>query len=235
MDVFTSTTAGRVIVMMNEPTAAEAAQVVLENGAAYTATGGLYMPVIGQRVTFEMPYRMLGHTGFQNAAPVMGGGTIGNYTLEFQVDTGSGYGTWTALNGANLAAVGAFPAGGIKVKVRITTSITNSTAITSLYLLTTTTTAAMDAGLYPLDTNTITFTGLPVGCDVVVLAAGTSTILDQADSIVGSTYSYVYSGAQSVDVGFIKPGYVPFYYRGLVLSETDSSIPVSLTFDRNYS
>lgn len=234
-DCFTSTTAGRLVLLMNEPTSAEAAQVTLENGAAYTATGGLSMPVIGMRATFEMPYAMLGHTGFQNAVAVMGGGTIGNYTLEFQANTGSGFGAWTALTGANLAAVGAFPSTGVKLRVRITTSTTNSTAITSLYMLTTSTTTAQETQLYPLDTNTITFTGLPTGTDVVVLTAGTDTILDQRDENPTSSYAFTYSGAQTVDVGFIKPGFVPFYIRGLSLTTADSSIPVALTADRNYS
>lgn len=234
-DCFTSTADGRLVLLMNEPTSAEAAQVTLENGAAYTATGGLSMPVIGMRATFEMPYAMLGHTGFQNAVAVMGGGTIGNYTLEFQANTGSGFGAWTALNGANLAAVGAFPSTGVKLRVRITTSTTNSTAITSLYMLTTSTTTAQETQLFPLDTNTITFTGLPTGTDVVVLTAGTDTILDQRDANPTSSYAFVYSGAQTVDVGFIKPGYVPFYIRGLSLTTADSSIPVALTADRNYS
>jgi hypothetical protein len=38
-----------------------------------------------------------------------------------------------------------------------------------------------------------------------------------------------------VDVGFIKPGYVPYYFRNLALGSVDSSIPVTLTADRNYS
>ena len=93
----------------------------------------------------------------------------------------------------------------------------------------------MDANMFPLDTNTVTFTGLPTGCDVVVLTAGTTTILDQKDAMAATSYSYVYSGTQTVDVGFIKPGYVMFYIRGLTLTAADSSIPVTLTPDRNYN
>ena len=99
----------------------------------------------------------------------------------------------------------------------------------------TTTSTARDTNLYPLSVNTITFTGLPTGCDAVTLTAGTTTILDQKDSLSGTSYSYTYSGTPTVDVGFIKPGYVPFYIRNLALSASDSSIPVSLTTDRNYA
>jgi hypothetical protein len=89
-------------------------------------------------------------------------------------------------------------------------------------------------GVAPPYYPTVTFTGLPTGCDAVVLTAGTTTILDSKDSMAGTTYSYTYSGTQSVDVGFIKPGYIPFYIRNLSPPTTDSSIPVSLTADRNY-
>ena len=81
---------------------------------------------------------------------------------------------------------------------------------------------------------TVTFTGLPTGCDIVILTAGTSTILQQVDAHSGTFYGWGYTGTPTVDVGFIKPGYVPYYIRGLALTTSDSSIPVSLTPDRNY-
>jgi hypothetical protein len=81
---------------------------------------------------------------------------------------------------------------------------------------------------------TVTFTGLPTGCDVVILTAGTGTILDQVDQHPGTSYTWAYSANPTVDVGFIKPGYVPYYIRGLALGSVDSTIPVSLTADRNY-
>lgn len=82
---------------------------------------------------------------------------------------------------------------------------------------------------------TVTFTGLPTGCDIVILTAGTSTILDQVDAHGSTSYGWAYQGTPTIDVGFIKPGYVPYYIRGLALSTSDSSIPVTLTADRNYS
>lgn len=83
--------------------------------------------------------------------------------------------------------------------------------------------------------HTVTFVGLPVGCDVVILTAGTSTVLVQVDQIAGTSYAYTYTGTLTVDVGFIKPSFVPLYLRNVVLAASDSSIPVNLTPDRNYS
>lgn len=81
---------------------------------------------------------------------------------------------------------------------------------------------------------TVTFTGLPTGTDIVILTAGTSTILQQVDQNAGTTYAWGYQGTPTVDVGFIKPGYIPQYLRNLTLGTTDSSIPVALQADRNY-
>lgn len=125
------------------------------------------------------------------------------------------------------------PDKGFKLKIRIRNRNANTNAITSYYIFTRTTDASR-AKQYVLETNSVTFTGLPTGTDVVILSAGTTTVLAQTDSNPGTSYSYVYSGAQTVDVGFIKPGYVPFYIRNLALTTTDSTIPVALTADRNF-
>lgn len=80
----------------------------------------------------------------------------------------------------------------------------------------------------------LTISGIPVGSDVVVLTAGTSTVLAQTDSVVGTTYEFSYTGTPLVDVGVIKPGYKPKYLRNLQLGTTDTAIPVSLDVDRSY-
>jgi hypothetical protein len=241
-DHFTSATVGRIAILMNEPTTLTTTQVTLTGGAAFTAAGGLYMPTIGQTATFEMPHYSKGHTGFSNTALVMAGGTVGNYTFAYQIDknNGAGFSAWSselaaaALGTALSGQTGIDPSLGFKLRLRITTATANTTAITSVYV-TTTSTAAAQANYYPLDNNTVTFTGLPSGCDAVVLQAGTNTILYQVDSNPLTAFSFTYSGAQTVDVGFIMPGYVPFYIRNLSLGTTDSTIPVSLTADRNYA
>jgi hypothetical protein len=240
-DCFTSATVGRVGILMNEATALTSSQVALTGGAAFTSAGGLYMPTIGQTATFETPGFILGHTQFANSALIMaGGGAATNFTYAYQINTGAGFGAWsselsaTAL-GTALNGLGAItPSTGFKLKLRITTSVTNTAAITSVYVTTVSTDAAQN-NFYPLSVNTVTFTGLPTGFDAVVLTAGTSTILAQADAVAATSYSYQYEGTPTIDIGFIKPGFIPFYIRNLALGSTDSSIPVSLTADRNYS
>jgi hypothetical protein len=126
------------------------------------------------------------------------------------------------------------PSIGFKLKIRITTQITSTVAINAVRARTSCTATSKAQCLYSLDVNTISFTGLPTGCDMVVLDAGTTNVLYQLDAYAGTTLTYTYEGADTIDVGFIKPGYVPYYIRNLALATTDSSIPVTLTADRNY-
>lgn len=241
-DGFTSTTAGRIAILMNEATTSTLTQTTLSGGAAFTSAGGLYMPTIAQSTTFETPYYILGHTAFTNTALVMAGGTATNYTYEYSIDKndGNGWSTLTASNytattlGTALSGITGISASlGFKLRLKITTGTGNTTAITSVYLTTVSTTTAQDFQ-YPLDVNTVTFTGLPTLTDIVILTAGTTTILAQQDVNPTSSYAFTYSGAQTVDVGFIKEGYIPFYIRNLSLTTTDSSIPVAMSADRNF-
>jgi hypothetical protein len=165
-DGFTSTTAGRIAILMNEPTATTTSQVTLANGSAFTSAGGLYMPVIGHTVTFTMPEYIKGHTSFANSALVMAGGTATNYTYDYSIDKndGNGFSTMTTSNytattlGTALNGITGINANkGFKLKLEITTGTTNATAITSVYMTTVSTTTAQDYQ-YPLDTVTVSIT-----------------------------------------------------------------------------
>jgi hypothetical protein len=245
MTRFTSTTAGFAEILCNEPTSTSAAQCFASGGVPqFNSSGQVLLTKLGDQVTWEMPFFAIGFTAFTNSAPTITGTNVtystgarwGNHDIEFQVDTGSGYGgTWLALTAANLIANTFNSTTGFKLKLRATCAVASATnAITNMRVALTTTSTDRDTKLYPLSVNTVTFTGLPTGCDAVVLTAGTTTILAQADALAGTSYAFQYEGTPTVDVGFIKPGYVPYYFRNLALGSTDSSIPVTLTIDRNY-
>jgi hypothetical protein len=241
-DGFTSTTAGRIAILMNEPTALSAAQVTLMGGAAFTSAGGLYMPVIGQTATFETPDFILGHTGFANSALVMAGSTATNYTYRYKIKHGNGqnYGNWsssltatqlgTALNGETLNGQNGF-----KLLLEITTGTTNTTAITSVYMTTVSTTTAQDYQ-YPLDLATVELTGLVTGSDIVILSTGTTTVLESTDQTAATTYSTVLdAGAYPlIDVCIYKAGYIPFILRNLTLTAAGLSLPMNQAVDPSY-
>lgn len=125
------------------------------------------------------------------------------------------------------------PATGAKIKVRAVTSTTNVTSITSLYFFTQSNNTTR-AYTYPLDTFNLTLTGLVTGSDVVVLSAGTETVLNQIDQNVGSTWVYTYETPQVIDIFVSKAGYVPFYIRNYALQSSNASLPIAQTVDRNY-
>lgn len=243
---FTSTTAGFTEILCNEPTTASAPQCFASGGTPqFNSSGSVLLTKIGDQVTWEMPFFAIGYTAFTNSAPTITGTNVtyssgarwGNHDLEFQINTGSGYGgTWLALTATNLIAQTFNSATGFKLKVRATCAVANAgNVITNMRVAMTTTATDQQTKLYPLSVNTVTFTGLPTGCDVVVLTAGASTILAQVDAHPLTSYGFVYEGTPTIDIGFIKPGYVPFYIRNLSLGSADTSIPVALTIDRNYS
>lgn len=246
-DVFTAATTGSIWLFMNEATSASASQCAKTGGTPqFSSTGNLLLTKVGDQVTWEMPYYCKGHTAFAVTALGMtgtnvtftSGSTYGNHTLEFQIDinNGSGYnGTWLGLNPTNLRTFTLSPSLGFKLKIRATTLTVNAgNILTNIRIYTESTDAAQD-NYYPISVNTITFTGLPTGTDIVVLTAGTSTILASVDSGAGTTFAYTYEGTPTIDIGFIKTGYVPYYIRSLALTSTNASIPVSLTIDRNYA
>ena len=184
-DGFTSTTAGRIAILMNEATAETASQVTLGGGAAFTSAGGLYMPVIGQTVTFTTPTYIIGHTGFANSALVMAGGTATNYTYEYAIDKndGNGYSTMTTASytsttlGTALNGITGISASlGFKLKLKITTGTTNATAITSVYVTTVSSTTAQDYQ-YPLDLATITLQNVVQNSNYEIYNLSTSTTL----------------------------------------------------------
>lgn len=236
VDYFTSTTAGRIAVLMNEPTALTQSQVTLGNNAKFTSAGGLYMPTIGMSAVFEMPYFVLGHTSFQNAALVMAGGTASNHTYAYQINTGAGFGAWSselsaAALGTALSGLGAMPAAGFKLKLRITTSVTNTAAITSVYILTNSTTTAQDYQ-YPLDTNKLTLTNIPTNAEVRI-RQGSYTLSQQQDVTGGSyVYDYLASGAPA-RVQVTLPGYV-FEDMEISLTAADQTLPVVYSPDPSY-
>lgn len=220
-DGFTSTTAGRIAILMNETTVATTSQVTLANGSAFTSAGGLYMPVIGHTITFEMPVYMLGHTAFTNTALAMGGGTATKYTYEYAIDKNDGNG-WSTMTSASYTAttLGTALSGitginaqlGFKLRLKITTGTTNTTAITSVYITTVSTTTAQDYQ-YPLDVGTITVIGMVSGSRMKASKVSDNTVLfNGAESGGVASFSTDYIGAINIEVrkATATPYYIPW-------------------------
>jgi len=172
-DMFDSDTQGRVWLAFNEPTATSAAQYeVVASGAGFgfTSAGNLVMPNIGDEVIFTSPHYMLGHTAFDNSAPVVTATNSANFALSFDIDVndGAGFtGTFQVLNAANLSALVVDPTLGFRLKIRAVVVTANTgNALTYIRVTTDSTALAQQAAQYPLDYATITLTGLIAGARV---------------------------------------------------------------------
>ena len=123
---------------------------------------------------------------------------------------------------------------GFKIKVRVTTTTAATTAITHLRFSTLATHADTIANTYPLDTITLTLSGLVSGSDVVILKAGTTTELANVDAVGSTTYAYTYEVPEVVDVAVYKRGYIPFAIRNYSLGSTNAGLLIAQVADRNY-
>jgi hypothetical protein len=233
-DCYTSTTAGRLILLMHPPSTASAALVTFTPSATayWDYAHGLHLHAVNDTCTWEQSYYMIGHTGFSGAS-VMAGGTIGNYLVEFQIDKndGTGFSSWATASQANLEGHNATISAvlGFKLKVRLTTGTANTSAITSVYFGTTSTTTTQ-AYLYkkyetPIVVHAIDATTLAaiVGAAVYVEAgtggeytAGTEIGRGTTDSSGNCTIVVKHDAAQQVNGVARKSSATPFYSEGVL-------------------
>jgi hypothetical protein len=124
---------------------------------------------------------------------------------------------------------------GTKMKIRLTTRVANTAAVTHLAIHAKAPSAGR-AYQYPLDLATLTLTGLQSGSDIVVLEPDTDNEYINVDSNGTTSYNFEYDAGvvTAVDIGVFKAGYVPFFIRNLALSADGGSVPVTQIPDRAY-
>lgn len=237
---FYSTTQGRLGLKFSEPTAEYAPYVTTNFTSSATGTSGFNssqgMALVnsGDYAIFEWPHTIIGIDSFQNVAPTVT--TATNMVIEYQIDTGAGYGgTWLTFNATNLSGTTVDEVAGFKFKIKARATATAAANIlTEVYCLTNSN-ATAQALTYPLDQVTLTLTGLPTGCDITILDAGTETVRENTEDWGGTSYAYTYADPGAVvDIVIIKPGYMPSATRGYTLSSSAGSLPFALTPDPSY-
>jgi len=105
-DAFVSDTDGRLMISANEPisTTTDQCSFNFGLGAGFTATGGISLPSLTDTVTWTMPYYALAHTSIANFTSAVftnpwfvTGVNVQYLEFEYQIDTGSGFGSWKFL------------------------------------------------------------------------------------------------------------------------------------------
>lgn len=97
-DIFTSTTAGRLVLQMNEKTALEpsaSAYSVIAGTPKFTATGNLAMATANDEIVYTWPYYIQGITSFAPATitqPTFTGTNPNNHDIYYKIDKNDGNG-----------------------------------------------------------------------------------------------------------------------------------------------
>lgn len=210
-DAWTSTTAGRLVIACNEPTADTADQCTFTLNAAagsgFTSAGNVSMKTLTDVVTWEMPYYALGVTGFSAVAPTITGTNAANHTFDFQYDLndGAGFnGTWLTLNSTNLSAITVDPADGVKLKVRATINVANTGNLLTYIRIDTVTNSTAQQTEYPLPVvlNTAQVTNILSGSRIRVYNVTTDTEIAN-EIVAGTSWTLLYvegSGFTNGDV-----------------------------------
>lgn len=225
-DLFTSDTTGFVGLVFNDKGNFHAGDVTITSGTPFfNGLGDLKMNTVGDQVVYEFPYWILGHTGFANTTPSKIGVSAANISAEYQIDTGSGYGTlvngsgnWDDATGAKLNAETISPSG-FKIKFRFTTTTGTSQNLRGFAIYTTTTIADQKANLYPLGTVPVSITVKDINTGATItgarvflkVTAGATIFNDLTDgSGVVEDTAYEYVGDQTIE-GVVRKGDSPFY------------------------
>lgn len=185
----TSTTAGRLGLKFSEPTATYAPYVTTNFTTSATGTSGfnssqgLALINSGDYAIFEWPHTIIGIDSFQNSAPTIT--TATNMTVEYQIDTGGGYGgTWKTFNATNLSGETVDEVAGFKFKIKVTASATAAANIlTEVYCLTSSNTTAQ-ALQYPLDVVPVTITAKDASTGAAVQNARVRILTDVGSNLV---------------------------------------------------
>ena len=126
-------------------------------------------------------------------------------------------------------------ANGYSLQVRTYSTVAAATTLLTTFSIGIQTNATDQRIQHPLPGIALTLTGIVSGSDIVILQAGTETVLSQVDQNIGSNWVYDYEVPTVVDIFVSKSGYVPFYIRNYNLSSNNASLPIAQVIDRNYT
>lgn len=243
-DIFTSDTEGTIIWQGSAPSPNTSGSNYLvltpSKGSGYVVNRAeLSLDTKDDYAFSETQYWIKGHTGFRNLAY----GTVGTWTgisVYYDINNGSGFReNWTLATGSNLSAETLNP-DGFKMRIKlIQTGTTNtSTSLGYLKIYTTTSVQAQADYVNPLDTNTLTLTGLVAGSEVRCYEGTdplTSVEIGGTESSVGSSFSFSHSsGGKDGYIVVLAMGYQPIRIP-YTFKASDESILIQPVIDRNYA
>lgn len=241
-DFFNSTTTGGIAITCNEKTIEE------PSASSYTITGGtpefnslsnVRMAGITDEIIFEMQYFAIGHTAFQNSAPIITGTSTSNldFAYDINVNDGNGFtGSYKSLTAANLSAETIDATLGVKLRLKVSVNTAASTTLLSNVNILTSSTTTTQAYQYPLENYTYTISGLVTGTKVAIKNSGTETLFVPIMTESGGEVSFDFSSDQSgdsVDIAILAAGYV-YQFTTEVLPSESANVSINQIVDIVY-
>lgn len=213
---FTSDTAGFIEVTCNEPTADTASQCYIVSGTPrFNSSGSVLMTTVGDQVIWETDHYIKGFTSFANTGPTLTGTLTANLTMQYQIDTGSGFGAVKTLNQTNLFAEVISPSVGFKFRVIATCAVANATnLLTNIRAAMVTTSTAQSTNLYPIETVQVSVTNLQNPSEVRIFEAGTTNQIDGIENATTGIFSTLIDASTypSIDIAVLSLGYQNIRY-----------------------
>ncbi|MBT9137031.1 MAG: hypothetical protein DDT34_02117 [Firmicutes bacterium] len=238
---FTSDTAGRVWLAMNEPTAATLpfTSSRFSPGRGFTSAGGVILSSVGDFFICEMQETRLQTTGFANIAPTITGTNAANHSFEYQLDNGSGFSSvWRTLNAANLFSEVISPSVGYRIRIKVECTIASPTNLISFVRFDVVTTlAAQLNNLYPLDTNAVELTGLQPNTEVRAFRGTDPSTAVEIAGVENTSGTFTFNHSIGGQQGYIVIASLGFENITLPItySASDVSFPIQQRADRNFN
>jgi hypothetical protein len=159
-EIRTAATSGLMGVLFN-PYTPSYTQAVISGDVKFNLNGAIFINSAGGYIEFTWPHWILGITAFPAGGAVNTAGTNpGNFTLQYQIDLGSGYSDWRSLTIANLDDHSINSTTGFRFKVRVSHASGSKTDFIRLLNWSTTVDSTI---LYPLDEVTVTLQNVKNG------------------------------------------------------------------------
>lgn len=182
------------VIRGNESTTTSAPYVSFTAGAPqFTGAGEIAMPTVGDQAVFEWNYFIKGHSQFVPTDPFIDNVTATNFSLEYQIDQGSGFSGWRSLQYVRTGSGGSV--GSTTVTMTDTTgvqandyvfgagiaglaqvvSVNSATSITVSVANTGTVNGALRFNSLPLETVASPSAGFKLRVRITTLTAGTNS------------------------------------------------------------
>ena len=190
---------------------------------------GLMLRALNDQVTWTWSYSILGLTAFANTAPFINGTNTGNFTLQYDLDKGTGFsGTFQTLNAANLSAETGILPTGVKVKIRAICNTANaSNLLRAVSIVGTTSSTDIVNNYYPYNEPPVTQTNIQSGSLSAIFRNSDGKLLDKKPSTSATLYPAWFSDT-AVTLRVRKSGWneveTPF-----TLIENGASFPLNQT------